>query len=81
MPNRYEYRVCQLQQAKVTFVNGEWAGNKPLDPARVEESLAACSSTWDYLHDAGREGWELVATNVAAQTPPRELLYLKRQMD
>jgi hypothetical protein len=78
MSNHYEYRVCQLQQAKVTFVNGTWAGNKPMDPAKAEDSLSACSTIWDYLYDAGREGWELIATSVTAQTPPREVLYLKR---
>lgn len=80
MSTRYEYRVCQLQQAKVTFVNGIWAGSRSMDPARVDESLATCSMTWDYLHDAGREGWELVATSVSAQSPPHEVLYLKRLM-
>ena len=78
MSTRYEYRVCQLQQAKVTFVNGAWAGNRPMDPARVEESLATCSTVWDYLYDAGREGWKLVATSVVPQSTPYEVLYLKR---
>ena len=52
-----------------------------MDASKVDESLASCSATWDYLHDAGREGWELVSTSVIPQTPAYELLYLKRVLD
>jgi hypothetical protein len=81
MSTRYEYRVCQTQQSKVTFVNGQWSGNRPMNAEKVDESLASCSTTWDYLYDAGRDGWEIAATTVIPQTPPYEVIYLRRVLD
>jgi hypothetical protein len=79
MAERYEYQVCQSQSARVTFVNGVWMGS--VDPAASEHNAAlnSCPLVWDYLQEAGREGWELVA---AATQPTAgdslEKLYLKR---
>ena len=33
MTKMYDYRVCQVQQQYVTFVNGEWQGYVPLSEA------------------------------------------------
>ena len=27
--DKFEYRVCQVQQSRVTFANGQWAGRLP----------------------------------------------------
>ena len=62
MATSFEYHVCQVQQSRVTFVNGEWQGTGPLDAKRQEESLISCPRVWDYLQHVGTEGWELVST-------------------
>jgi hypothetical protein len=79
MAERYEYQVCQVQSARVTFVNGVWVG--VLQPATNdhEAALNSCPMVWDYLQDAGREGWELVGTvNQPISGDNLEKLYLKR---
>ena len=51
----FEYQVCQVQNSRVTFVNGEWQGTGPLDAERDEESLNSCPKVWEYLQHAGTE--------------------------
>ena len=44
-------------------------------------SLEACPNVWDYLRDAGREGWELVSVVTHPQEVKEaalDVLYLKR---
>lgn len=60
MRQHCEYRVCQVQQSRVTYVNGTWQGKLPPGGDKVEAALASCMQTWDYLHGAGEDGWELV---------------------
>ena len=80
MWKQIEYRVCTVQNARVTFVNNDWQGR--VDPAggNHDEALASCPQTWDYLNEQGRYGWELAAAaaynigEVAMQN-----LYLKRE--
>ncbi len=77
---RFEYQVCNVQYGKVTFVNGGWVGS--VDPSQSEQDAAlnSCPNVWDYLREAGYDGWELVA--VAAQQVDQasyQLLYLKRE--
>ncbi|HEX8068504.1 MAG TPA: hypothetical protein VF546_01035 [Pyrinomonadaceae bacterium] len=63
MAKMYDYRVCQVQQQYVTFVNGEWQGRVPLaEAAAAADPFASCPHTWDYLQRVGPDGWELVAT-------------------
>ena len=80
MSQSYEYQVCNVQYGRVTFVNGAWSGSAPMSED-TGQSLEACPNVWDYLRDAGRDGWELVSV----VTHPQELkeaaldvLYLKR---
>ncbi|MFH2006752.1 MAG: hypothetical protein ABI333_09220 [bacterium] len=77
---QYEYRVCQTQGAAVTFVNGEWQGaGTPEDAATSNDPLAECPLLWDYLNEAGHDGWELVATAVRhPEQSSVEVLYLKK---
>ena len=76
----YEYQVCSVQYGRVTFVNGAWRGAAPIG-ADANASLETCPNVWDYLREAGRDGWELVAV-VTHPQPEREavqdMLYLKR---
>lgn len=85
MNAKYEYRVCQLQSSRVTFVNGAWQGGTSMD-ATTQEALDSCPLVWDYLASAGWDGWELVG--VAEQTVSTEgahgfitnSIFLKKQM-
>ena len=63
MLNRYEYRVCQIQLNRVTFVNGQWQGTQDYDVDEYDRVSKSCPEVWDYLSAAGAEGWELVATS------------------
>ena len=82
MAKMYDYRVCQVQQSHVTFVNGEWQGRVPLsEAAGASDPFASCPQVWEYLQRVGPDGWELVAA-IAHQIPDREYdtLYLKREL-
>jgi hypothetical protein len=63
----------------VTFVNGEWQGDRPMQPDHVDESLRSCSLEWEFLRDAGSDGWELVglAQGIGGDNTAR-VLYLRR---
>jgi hypothetical protein len=77
---RYEYQVCSVQQARVTFVNGAWQGSVAPGGGDHEAALQSCPAAWDYLEAAGYDGWELAGA-VAHQTGQAgyEVLYLKRE--
>lgn len=78
--HRYEYQVCSVQQARVTFVNGAWQGRVEPNEGDHEAALQSCPTTWDYLEAAGHDGWELTAV-AAHQTEQAsyEVIYLKRE--
>jgi hypothetical protein len=81
MPRTFEYRVCNVQQGHVTFVDGVWQGSAPLaEVAGLADPFKFCLEVWDYLRLAGADGWELVTT-VAHQTNDAsyDILYLKRE--
>jgi hypothetical protein len=82
MTKRFEFRVCQVQSARVTFVNGEWQGNRALAADQVDESLKSCSMEWDFLRSSGDDGWDLVAVahGIGGDTNAR-ILYLRRERD
>ena len=86
MAKAFKYRVCQVQMARVTFVNGHWQGlqvPENSDPAQLYNS---CPMVWEYLDSAGRDGWELVGTAQQAFTYGSEvahttsLLFLKKEV-
>lgn len=84
MARSFEYRVCTVYNGHVVVVNDKYfIGQGQF--AKLPDSLASCQQDWEYLRDAGAEGWELVAA-----TPPtpadfegmpvqQEYLYLKRE--
>ena len=59
MAKSFKYRVCQVQMARVTFVNGHWQGLQIPEDSSTEELYNSCPMVWDYLEAAGRDGWEL----------------------
>lgn len=69
MPKVFEYRVCTVYNGHVVVVNDKYfIGQGKYD--NLADSLAACQQDWEYLRDAGAEGWELVAA-----TPPMEVIF------
>ncbi len=80
MAQGYDYQVCSVQYGRVTFVNGAWRGSAPLG-GDAGASLESCPNVWDYLSEAGREGWEPVSVVTHPQPQPeavQDMLYLKR---
>ena len=76
----FEYQVCSVQYGRVTFVNGVWRGSAPFS-ADTNAALESCPNVWEYLSEAGREGWELVSviSHPQAQAEAvQDMLYLKR---
>ena len=80
MARRFEYRVCQAQGSRITFVDGKWQGKIAPSPDHEQEAWKTCPEVWDYSRQAGSEGWELVAaTAVTTKESTHQLLYLKRE--
>lgn len=85
-PMTFEYRIAMLQQGKVTYVNGQWAGRMPLQMAvsNSAKGLESCDDESTWLQNAGAEGWELVSVTVTpVQVPGSQetltRMYLKRR--
>ena len=77
----YEYRVCAMQNGRVTFVNGQWQGSIAPESDDPNQALDTCPAVWQYLDVAGREGWELVsAINQPLQDVHLQTLFLKREI-
>ena len=76
----FEYLVCNVQQGRVTFVNGVWKGSVPLsEAAGLTDPFQHCVQVWDYLRSAGEDGWELVAAVTHERADSSyDVLYLKR---
>lgn len=75
--SRYEYRVCQVQYNRVTFINGNWNGTVP---PNHEKALETCPYTWDYLNAVGNQGWQLSNALVTSESNNAQLLYLAREI-
>ena len=82
MSRRFDYRICQVQSSRVTFVNGEWQGARPMAADRADESLQSCSLEWDFLRAAGDDSWELagVVQGIGGDANAR-ILYLRRERE
>jgi hypothetical protein len=78
---QFEYRVCQAQQSRVTFADGEWAGQVPATDHDIQKALNSCPKVWQYLNQAGAEGWKLVAVTTRVQEEGQivDVLYLRRR--
>ncbi len=84
MSTRYEHQVCYSVFDRVTFVNGVWQGADIPESQRKQSDVETCPLAWDYLNEAGADGWELVAVleTVAPGKgqPSVRTLFLKRQV-
>lgn len=82
---QFEYLVCQTQFSRVTFANGKWQGSVALNSGDSQAALDSCPEVWDYLNEAGRTGWQLIATANATITNDGQnsqvayQLFLKRE--
>jgi hypothetical protein len=82
MMQSFEYQVCSVQYGRVTFVNGVWRGRVPIGED-TNASLESCPNTWEYLQEAGRDNWELVAVITHPNERPdaaQDMMYLKRPL-
>jgi hypothetical protein len=81
----FKYRVCQMQAARVTFVNGRWQGLQVTEGADTAQLYNSCPMIWEYLESAGRDGWELVASapqiDVTTGQRAANLLFLKKEVN
>lgn len=73
MRTRFEYMVAFVDDDRVLTTNGHWQGTVPADEAGAKES---CPSLFDFLAEAGAQGWELVALDPEAVGTAR--LFFKR---
>lgn len=84
MAKTFKYRVCQVQMARVTFVNGRWQGLQVPEESNPAELYNSCPMVWEYLESSGRDGWELVAvtsqTDGMGSSVAATLLYLKKEV-
>ena len=71
---QFEYLVCTAQLMHLTFINGQWQGERP---ANSPGALESCPNLWEFLQEAGESGWELV-TVTSARDDELTTLYLKR---
>ena len=70
---RFEYLVVFMCNDRVLTANGHWQG----EVAKGDEGdEASCPSLFDYLAQAGAQGWELVA--VDPEETGTAQLYFKR---
>lgn len=82
----FEYLVCQVQENRVTHANGEWQGKQMPNATNSTGAFHSCPWVWDYLNEAGKEGWELGGSSTltvyhsddSGQDTPITMLYLKR---
>lgn len=57
---QFEYQVCYGLVDRVTFANGTWLGADIPESKRKQEDVLTCPLMWEYLAEAGTNGWELV---------------------
>ena len=70
---RFEYLVVFVENDRVRTANGHWQGTVDRGEAGDVES---CPSLFDYLAEAGAQGWELIA--VDPEETGTAQLYFKR---
>lgn len=61
MSRAFEHLVLYSVMDRITFANGEWLGADIPEAERVPKDVEACPLVWEYLNQAGAEGWELVS--------------------
>jgi hypothetical protein len=78
---QFEYLVCQVQQSRVTFANGDWAGSVAPGGVDPQTALDSCPEVWAYLNHTGAKGWEMIAATTRVQDDDQvvDVLYLRRR--
>ena len=71
--HKFEYLVVYMENDRVLTANGHWQG---LIDKGQEGDVDSCPSLFEYLEDAGAQGWELVA--VDPEETGSAQLYMKR---
>ncbi len=80
MTKQYEYRVCAMQNGRITFVNGQWQGTIAPGTDDPNEALNTCPVVWRYLQEAGEQGWQLVsAINQPLEDVQLQTLFMMRE--
>lgn len=70
---KFEYLVVYMENDRVLTANGHWQG----EVAKGEEGdTESCPSLFDYLEQAGAQGWDLVA--IDPEETGTAQLYFKR---
>jgi len=70
---RFEYLVVYMENDRVLTANGHWQGTVE----RGEEGdVESCPSLFDYLAEAGAQGWDMVA--IDPEETGTAQLYFKR---
>ena len=70
---RFEYLVVYMENDRVLTANGHWQG---LVPKGEEGDAESCPSLFEYLSEAGAQGWDLVA--IDPEETGTAQLYFKR---
>ena len=70
---RFEYLVVFMEKDRVLRANGHWQG---LVAEGEDGAHASCPSLFDYLEEAGAQGWDLVALD--PEETGTAQLYFKR---
>ncbi len=70
---RFEYLVVYVERDRVLTANGHWQGTEERGTPGGFES---CPSLFEYLEEAGAQGWELVSVDPEGQGTAQ--LYFKR---
>ena len=60
---RYESQTLQIQQTRITWIDGRWAGAIQLGDD-ADRAFQSCPLLWDYLSNMGKQGWTVAATAV-----------------
>ena len=67
---RFEYLVVYQENNRILTTNGHWQGTE-------EGDASTCPDKFEWLAEAGAQGWELVAVDPEGQG--NAVLYFKRE--
>lgn len=71
---RFEYLVVYQENNRILTTNGHWQGEVPRGD---EGDVASCPDKFEWLEQAGAQGWDLVAIDPEGEG--NAVLYFKRE--
>lgn len=84
MSKAFEHLVLYSVMDRVTFANGQWLGADIPEAERTHKDVETCLLVWEYLNQAGAEGWELVSIletpSQVKNQPHVRTFFLKREI-